>query len=197
MFPRDLVISGAGMDQTLLQFEDLTASGDVRNLTLRDFTFWNDGPLCDLRGRTRATITLERVRIVGFDCGAGGCEALGLTSTALRAIDCVFAGGYGSSPDSYCYLFDVRVPALATRFERCRFERLTLWHSPRDEWRVIFDSWTFDQIDASSRRGDLLPPGIEFVGSLPNFIDTFGKPRDETRRDLGEYFPGWEEKLGH
>ncbi|MBL8840678.1 MAG: hypothetical protein JNL90_04010 [Planctomycetes bacterium] len=192
--PRDVTIAGAGIDQTLLCFDDLHVFGDVVNLTLRDFTFFNDGCLFDLRGKTRATITVERVRVTGFDCGAGGSSALNLAPTALRAIDCVFAGGFGDSPYNG-YLCDVRVDGFLARFDRCRFEHLTLWHTPRDAWQLVFAGCTFDHVAASSRKDGTLPAGIEFVGGVPAFGSPAPPGDPPAARDLDALFPGWREKL--
>jgi hypothetical protein len=71
-FPRDVTLRGAGMNGTLLLFGDLSTLGELRNFTLRDCTVFNEnGPLFDLRARP-ASVLVERVRLIGFDCGAGG-----------------------------------------------------------------------------------------------------------------------------
>jgi hypothetical protein len=193
-FPRDLVISGAGIDQTLLHFDNLLAIGNVVNLTFRDFTFWNDGPLLDLRGDSQSTITLERVRLAGFDNGAGGSNALSLVATAFRATDCVFAGGYGDSP-YYGSLLDVRVDGLLARFDRCRFEHLTFWHRARDSWRLLFTDCTFDHVAHSWQNRSKLPPGVEFLPGTPTFGDPVPPGENPPARDLNALFPGWREKL--
>jgi len=193
-FPRDLVIAGAGIDQTLLHFDDLDAAGSVVNLTLRDFTFWNDGPLFGLSGNSQATITLERVRLAGFDNGAGGSSALDLPVTAFRAIDCVFAGGYGSDPYKGT-LFDVRGDGLLARFDRCRFEHVTIWSRARDSWRLVFAGCTFDHVAHSWQNLAPLPSGVEFLGNTPTFADPAPPGENPPGRDLNALFPGWREKL--
>ena len=192
--PRDLVIAGAGIDQTMLHFDSLHVRENVVNLTLRDFTYWNEKPLFDLRGKTQATITLERVRLAGFDNGAGGSNVLSLCETALRAIDCVFAGGYGRHPYQG-YLVDVRVDGLLARFDRCRFEHITFWHTPKDAWRLVFANCAFDHVAHTWQNRGRLPPGIEFVGTTPLFADPVPSGDDPPARDLDALFPGWREKL--
>ena len=197
--PADLVIIGAGIDQTLLHFDDLTVVQGVRNLTLRDFTYWNSGPLLDLRGKALSTITLERVRCTGFDNGAGGSSLFNLTPTVLRAIDCIFAGGYGSDPYGG-NLFDVRCDGLLARFNRCRFEHLALWHgSGRAAWRVVLADCAFDHFAAARHALDRVPAGVEFLGTTPQFSDpappAAGDGRRPPARDLDELFRGARERL--
>jgi hypothetical protein len=117
-FPKDLAIQGAGMDVTLLVLDqDLEIDADVHCLTLRDLTIHAaDHYLTELRD-TPFTIRAERVRIVGFDMGAGGSTMVAGTVGAFFATDCRIEAGFGRSPGSG-NLFDVR-GAFVARLENC------------------------------------------------------------------------------
>jgi len=70
-FPTDVVLEGAGMDGTRLRLSDLSPPGDVLRLTLRDLTLdTQGGALVDLPSG-RLELSLQRVRVVGFDGGRG------------------------------------------------------------------------------------------------------------------------------
>jgi hypothetical protein len=117
-FPRDVVVQGSGMDETLLRLNGEIAAGtEVYGLTLRDLTIdCGDNYLTRMRSAP-AIIHMERCRVIGFDMGAGGSEMLSGGTIAFWAEDCSFEAGFGRSPGSG-NLFDVRSGLLA-RLDRC------------------------------------------------------------------------------
>lgn len=117
-FPKDLLIEGAGMNETVLVLSaELTARGAVHSLTFRDLTIHcNDDYLEALR-REPYTLRLDRCRIIGFDMGAGSSCMFGGYAGAIYMVGCRIEAGYGRSPGSG-NLFDVR-GALVVRLEDC------------------------------------------------------------------------------
>jgi hypothetical protein len=116
-FPRDLVVQGRGMDETLVRPNRVHARDDVHSLTFRDLTIHcSNAPLVDFRGTNPATIRLERCRVIGFDSGAGGSVMFEGSSAAFYATDCRIEARYGRGGDGN--LFRVRSGFLA-RLENC------------------------------------------------------------------------------
>jgi hypothetical protein len=184
----DLSVSGAGMNTTLIVWKnDLDFRGDVRALTIKDLTSTvaNDGcgPF-DFR-TPRTSLRLERVRAVGFDCGAGGSNLIGSRALVLYARGCEFLGGFGRTPypNGYCSVLDVRGESVA-RFEQCRFDRAepgslqgkTLFHG------CVFADLKVDLL-ANPGRG-----GFHFVDCRS---ESSPAGTTFTRRDLAEYFPNY------
>jgi len=82
-YPRDVTMAGAGIDATMLVLGgDLGTRDSLRNFAIRDCTVHtNNHYLFDQRVKP-AAVRFERVRVVGFDMGAGascvfGTAALG------------------------------------------------------------------------------------------------------------------------
>lgn len=122
--PPDITLVGAGKDATLLRIGDISTRAFLERLTLLDMTLdaGNDG-LFDVRSEG-AVIDLQRVRIVRFDAGHGGCDVLSSYQGAvIRARDVDFIGGYGKSPGNGNLLYGK--PIVAS-FESCRFERIEM-----------------------------------------------------------------------
>ncbi|MBK7643667.1 MAG: hypothetical protein IPJ19_11585 [Planctomycetes bacterium] len=215
--PQEVTIAGAGMDATLLVLSgDIFADKPLQRFSIRDCTvFTNNNYLFDQRGAP-ATVLLERMRVVGFDMGAGSSCALGFSSggLVLLARDCRFEGGYGRNP-AYGQLMDIRSPALVARMERCRVERVTLGADRLSaDSTLLFSQCTLsDLLDPQMRFAAAeqrlayeqalhAKPGLVFQGTTISFFDNaaWNLPLtswDVPARDLNELFPGWQQALGH
>ncbi|MEQ8766669.1 MAG: hypothetical protein RL885_22335 [Planctomycetota bacterium] len=185
---KDVTIRGAGMDATLLQLEhDFSMRGNVERLRIEDLTL--DGSrhgVFDLRTGS-LVLDIERVRIVGFDRGAGGSNIFSVAESPslIRARQCRFEGGYGRSPGGG-HLFRWSAKLLAS-FEDCRFETffLVLDDASRTESRLLFQNCSFDRMRDDFTKSH---SGVQLRGSR------IGEPFDprkvsEYRRDLKELFP--------
>ncbi len=117
-FPKDLLVDGAGMDETVLVLlSELRMRDEVQSLTFRNLTLdCNDNYLEAMR-QGPYTLRLDRCRVIGFDMGAGGSVMLSGSVGAFYATDCRFEACYGKAP-GFGNLFDVRGMLLA-RMERC------------------------------------------------------------------------------
>lgn len=192
-FPRCLSIRGAGMNRTLLLVEELDSRTRIERVEFSDATL-STKYLFDLRSEL-ATIVLERVRMVGFDVGAGGSCVFSTNGNTLVMRDSRVEGGYGRNPGSG-NLFDIRTRALLARFDRCTFSGLEI---PADGLyagsTVLFSQCTF--VDA-------LDPEMTFTHPRPGLrfercTQTFAA-RDENgwqkvpKLDLNDLFPGWSER---
>ncbi len=185
-FPTDVTVRGASMDATLLVVDDLSARSPVDRLSIEDCTVFCENAITDMRSHA-AVLSLRRVRIVGFDCGAGSAVAFYLFGkSALRVTECRFEGGYGRAPGSFANLMDTRSLCLA-RFERCLFDRVGLSDAGR----------TVRFVDCEMR---------ELLGKAPtdpvyeNCRITVIEPAKQwnaeyRRRDLNTLFPQWRERL--
>jgi hypothetical protein len=163
-FPSDVTLRGAGMDATLLLLDHPSTNGRLRNFTLRDCTVFTDDPFQS----APAAMRLERVRVIGFDCGAGGSSLFAGDSLALLARSSRFEGGYGRAPWSG-NLFDVRSPALLARFEGCRIDGVALpmvFTHPGSSVAFVDCSLT-DLLDGPEHRAH---GGIVFPGSTVAFF---------------------------
>lgn len=121
-FPKDVLVIGAGRDQTLLSIDEFDADSDIRSLTFQDLTLdCANNYMTDLRAQSGTTLRFERCRIVRFDMGAGGSVMLSARSgVAFYATDTLITCGYGRSPGSG-HVFRVS-GALLVRMERCTVE---------------------------------------------------------------------------
>jgi hypothetical protein len=203
------------MDATLLVLQqDIYADKELQRFSIRDCTVFTDNhDLFDQRVAA-ATVLLERVRVVGFDMGAGSSCALGFSGSGLVLLvrDCRFEGGYGRHPE-YGQLMDIRSPALIVRMERCRLDRLTLGADGLSSGSTLaFSQCTLtDLLDpqmrfaaAEQRLGyeETLrsSPGLVFQGTTISFFDNAAwnlapTSREVPARDLNELFPGWKQAL--
>lgn len=191
-FPRDVTLRGAGMNATLLLLADLSTRGELHDFTLSDCTiFTENSPLFDLRRRP-ASVLFERVRVIGFDSGAGGSSLLDAPVMAVLARGCRFEGGYGNWPRGV--LFDVRSDALLARFEACQIDQVEL------ELRLIRPGASVAFVNC--RLTNILDrrfveghehPGVVFPGSsIEYFPEGQGEP---PRKDLNELFPDWQKRI--
>ncbi len=189
-FPRDVTLSGAGMDTTLLVFGDLGTRNTLVNFAIRDCTVFTDNDYL-FEIQPNASIILQRVRVIGFDMGAGASCAFGTDGLALHAIDSRFEGGYGRSPE-HGRLFDVRTDALLARFDRCRFSLVNVLDHVRNGATVVFDGCTFhdildDEQGFLSKRAGVV---------LRNCSYSWLGDRQAPKLELDELFPGWREAAG-
>jgi hypothetical protein len=195
--PKDFTIAGAGMDATLLVLdEDLGSRGPIRNFTLRDCTVHTDSNYLFDHRRGAATVTLERVRVVGFDMGAGSSCAFALGDGVVLSVrSCRFEGGFGRNPGSGT-LFDMRTDAFVARFDGTLVQHVALgFEHIRPNATVLFAncrlenvfSWRdpFETVDEHA--------GIELVATT---LTLHEKAQGESlERDLDELFPGWQQRL--
>ena len=215
--PLDVTIAGAGMDATLLVLEQNIYSGEpLQRFSIRDCTvFTNNHYLFDQRV-SPATILLERVRVIGFDMGAGASCALGFSGSGLvlLARDCRFEGGYGRSPE-HGQLMSIHSSALVVRMERCRLDRLTLGADglPNGSTLAFSQCALTDLLDSQARFAAPAQraayeetlrssPGLIFQGTTITFFDNAAwnlapTAWDVPKRDLNELFSGWQQALEH
>ncbi|MCA8950662.1 MAG: hypothetical protein KDE27_14265 [Planctomycetes bacterium] len=179
-FPSDITLRGAGMDVTLLFVAEQNMRSSVERFRIEDCTVYADGGITDLRSKP-AVFALHRVRVIGFDCGAGGSYALSFTAgAALHATECRFEGGYGRSPSGYANLARVSGPWLA-RFDRCTFERMSLDHVQAG---TVFDSCTMTDLHTEpSSRLDLRNCRVTLLAAEHR------RDRESRTRDLNTLFP--------
>ncbi|MSR62251.1 MAG: hypothetical protein EXS08_07390 [Planctomycetes bacterium] len=185
-FPADVTLRGAGMNATLLVLDELNPRGALLRFTLEDCTVFADHGIVDVRNGP-SLLALRRVRLVGFDCGAGGSCALRVRKAALSAVDCRFEGGYGRNPSGYANLVRGGHPLLA-RFERCTLERVAL--DDAGQPTVSFVDCLMTDMLAEPPEGPL------FQGCSIGVLDA-ERLRDPLvrQRDLNELFPGWRERV--
>jgi hypothetical protein len=185
-FPRDITLRGAGMNLTLLVLDELSPRGALERFALEDCTVFADGGIADVRAAP-SVVSLRRVRLVGFDCGAGGSYAMNLDQgCALQALQCRFEGGYGSNPGGYANLMRNTSPLVA-RFDSCTFERMSLDHAQGSG--VLFVGCVMnDMVDE--------PRGVELTSCSVSLLPEDQRYSDEARRrDLNDLFPGWRERV--
>ena len=189
-FPRDLLIVGVGMDQTLVRIEEVSSNDEVTSLTFRDLTLdCNNDYMTDLRSENPATIRLERCRIVGFDMGAGGSVMFAARAGAFYATDCRFEAGYSRTSAGHGNLFRVR-SGLLVRMEHCVFN---------GPFRSVYDSnasatYHFDLCEFHDKKNHLSRyktderRGVTF--SECRIVELSGDTRS-IRRNLADIHPDW------
>jgi hypothetical protein len=188
-FPSDVVVRGSGMDRTLLVADALRAPGNLERFTIEDCTLFADDGVTDTRRAT--VVALRRVRIVGFDCGAGGsCAIYASRASAVLALECRFEGGYGRSP-MHGTLVDSR-DALIARFDRCVLDRVGML--PLSIPSAVFANCTITDLLGELPRG----PVFENCSVQRNELHRAGQWSEleqALRRDLNALFPGWQQLL--
>jgi hypothetical protein len=195
--PKDFTIAGAGMDATLLVLDqDLGSRGAIRNFTLRDCTVHTDGNYLFDHRSGGATVTLERVRVVGFDSGSGSSCAISMNHGVVLSVrSCRFEGGFGRSPGSGD-VFDMRTDALVARFDDTFMQHVGLgFDHIRPNATVLFVNCRLENMFSWS---DLLGTieahaGIELVATTLTMHTTV--EGQSLKRDLDELFPGWQQRI--
>lgn len=191
-FPKDVIIEGRSMDETLLVMNDeLSMRGEVHSLTFRDLTLHcGDNYLEDLR-REPYTLKLERCRIIGFDMGAGGSSMLCGSTGAFYAIDSKFEAGFGRSPGSG-NLFDVR-GALVAKLDNCEitgpFRSIT---GSRHRNAVVFRGCTIRRVPEHRRR--YVESGHAGARFIDCEIDYTSERAPREPRSVTELNPAWKDK---
>jgi hypothetical protein len=188
----DVTVAGQGRNATLLVLDSaLSVREDLERLTLRDCTVHTaDHYLLDLRGGTRCVLRLVRVRVIGFDMGAGASAAISSKATILQAVDSAFEGGYGRNPGSG-QLLDVRTDVLMGRFDGCLFSRIAIEH--HRDGVMVFSNCRFEDMLGPSPESDRL------IFQDCNYARREVRQDQEAdraslRRDLHELFPGWDRR---
>lgn len=191
-FPRDVTIRGAGMNSTLLVGADFGARSTVRNLTLRDCTLYADrGYIFDQR-RDGCVLQFDRMRVIGFDSGAGGSCCFGTRTLALRCTDSLFVAGYGRSP-RHGQLFDVRTDGMVARFDGCTIEGLRIGR-PRPGATLVFRGCHFiDAMENPALRAESTP-GL-LLDNCSVHLFQGDDANSELKKDLNDLFPGWQGAL--
>jgi hypothetical protein len=187
-FPSDVVVRGAGMDATLLMWDHQSSQGPVQRFAIEDCTVFAAGGITDLRSGAPGVLSLRRVRVIGFDCGAGSAVAFYLFGgSVLHASACRFEGGYGRAPQSYANLLDARSVCLA-RFDQCVFDRMGL-DAARGPSFAFVDCSMQELLDTPDS-------GMSLVNCRITEMEE-GKrwDGDYRRRDLNTLFPDWQRRL--
>jgi RNA polymerase sigma factor (sigma-70 family) len=219
-FPQDLVVEGAGMDETLVvPTAHLTAVPKVGGITFRNLTVHcNDSCLI---GVGVCTVRFDHVRVIGFDSiGPGGGPAgtgdfITGQAIAFLAQDCRFESGFGSTPGKMNWFLGTSpctTPQSGwltiARFERCRFVgpfakpfenfKISVFHASPPGATVYSRC---DLVDVTPLDRELIdhpertPAG--WTASYVRFEDcrvSYAPPPDGTprkRRDVSEINPAW------
>jgi hypothetical protein len=130
-FPQDLVVEGAGMDETLIvPTQTLDVRGKVAGLTFRNLTFHCDDAAMLLV--ESAIVRLDHVRVIGFDGhGRTAGQVVSGQSVAFLAEDSRFEAGFGGAPGVMWLLATSPVTThqdgwlTIGRFDRCTFVGLS------------------------------------------------------------------------
>ena len=167
------------------------AADDVlERIEISDATIYADN-VFDLRTNP-ATVVLERVRVVGFDCGAGSSSAFDTRGSAWLVRDSRIEVGYGRHPSSGS-LFDVRTSALLARFENCVLANLDVpSRHLQERATLVFDRCSFPGTREPEGFFTDPPNGVVLSGCTFTLAerDERGQPVIE-KHDLDELFPGW------
>jgi len=100
-FPKDILIKGKGMNNTLVKLNEISTRSQIRSLTFSDITIdCGNKYFIDIRKDEPVTIRLMRCRVIGFDMGAGGSVMMGGRVFGFYATDSVIEAGFGRSPGS-------------------------------------------------------------------------------------------------
>ena len=189
-FPEDVLIEGNGMDETLLVLNELSSRKEIRSLTFKDLTIdCSNNYFTDLRRDEPVTISMENVRVVGFDMGAGGSVMLAARTAAFYAKNCRFEAGYARTQAGHGNLFRVR-SGLLVRIEDSTF--VGPFRSVYDQDRAatyVFSGCTFEQMRAHMKKAFEAPgQGVRFENSTWTFLEPGSKP---AKRRLKEINPRW------
>ena len=185
-FPSDVLIEGAGMDKTLLILNELESRQEIKSLTFKDLTIdCSNNYFTDLRRNEPVTISMENVRVVGFDMGAGGSVMLAARTAAFYAKGCRFEAGYARTDAGSGNVFRVGSGLLA-RLENCAF--IGPFRSVFDANRsatYVFSDCTFEEMLPRLAATFKAPPrGVRLENSTWNFQspDAIGRIRPVRRR---------------
>lgn len=193
-FPREVTLAGAGIDATLIVLtEPLGARGALEDFALAGCTLLTrSNQLFDQAHP--ATLSLDGVRVCGFDNGANrGGTLVFKRGLALRARNCAFEGGYGSVPGSGS-LFALPNAALIARFDNCSFALQSAGIGRLIRGVTLrYERCRFERIvDDPAREAEHLR-GVRLVEcSLERLEPGAQRP---PRRTLDALFPAWESRF--
>ena len=189
-YPRDLLIEGAGMDQSLLVLNDeFDVSTDVVNLTFRDLTIHADDNYV-VQFRQGFTLRLERCRVIGFDMGAGGSTAFNGRDGALYATGCRIEAGFGKSPWRG-NLWRVNGVFLA-RLEDCTIVGPIGDLDTRRNGLIVYDRVQFVDLEAHERKKLEHGRGVRLIDCrFEHAGDPLAKRFKRDERDVAELNPAW------
>ena len=191
---KDLTVTGSGMNQTLLLMGDLSARDKLRNFTVRDCTTFSSGGVFDLR-REPGSIHMERVRVTGFDTGAGSSSLLSARSAVLLFRECRIEGGYGKSPQ-HGYVFGGLSEGVLARFESCRISSTrvdVVRLRPADT--VVFDGCHLEDIFDDPAAQAEHKKGVAFVNCAILKYDKEVQGWPPPQKDLNDLFPDWKNRV--
>ncbi len=184
----DLTIRGAGMDNTLLVLSsEFSPPGHLDRLRIRDCTVHcKDHYLFDQR-RGAVVLDCERVRIVGFDMGAGGSSMFNAKQGLASMKHCQILGGYSRAPVGFGNLYDVRSSANGSRFEGCLIREIEIGSHLRGH-HLFVNCRLEDILDRASRFEK--NEAIRLVGTQVSHFE-----RRPVRHDLNDLFPDWMNRM--
>jgi len=189
-YPRDLTISGAGKDATLLVLQsDWSAYDTVRNLTLENCTIYADNNYLFDVSQPAMSVTVRRCRLTGWTTGAGSSCLFGTKALALRVIDSEITGIYNKYP-AYGRLFDVRTNGLLARFENCTIEACHVFAGTQTGATLVFVNCVMRNISDHQKK---VPRHARLLGSRIEWFE--GEDRNALKRDLNELFPDWKKQI--
>lgn len=185
---RCVSIVGAGMDRTLLRFRTLRMIDRLERFEVRDCTL--DSEAVAIAIHVPGVWRAERVRFIGFDCGAGSSSTFSAMGGAILELkSCRIEGGFGRNPE-FGILFDVRSNAFIAHFEGCVidtvFLRQGLW--PKSG-TLVFDRCRITNVLDAETLVDRDDDGLVLYATTIEL-----RPRDAghiTPRNLSELFPAW------
>lgn len=193
-FPREVTLAGAGMDATMLYLDEIYSRDPLVNLAIENCTIYANGYITDMRGAP-ITLRMTRVRVIGFDTGAGASVALGLERAILDCRDCRFEGGYGRSPTSG-NLLRSSADGFIARFERCLFSRMhVLRYGLSPTATMLFSDCAMRDVFDDPRAAAANHAGIE-LDNCQIVVAPRPDPRKRIERlDLNQLFPDWQERM--
>ena len=134
----------------------------------------------------------ERVRLIGFDMGAGSSCLFGTKELAVWLRSCRIEGGYGPHPE-YGQLFDVRTDALLARFDNCTIDRVRIAPHLYPGSTVVFANSVLTDVLDHDFDSLQEKPGLSFPGStLAPLPDPF---EGSLHKDLNQLFPNWRQRI--
>lgn len=188
--PSDVLISGDGMDATLLKICDISPRSGIDRLRFQDLTLYmiNDG-LFDVRSGG-IVIDLENVRVAGFDAGHGGCQIFAGDGALIRAKNVHFIGGYGKSPGKGKLFGN---SAILARFDNCRFELIDLYlRSARYNSRISFQNCVFASLNKDPMQKEW--KYVDFHDCITESVLDKNVNRKDLKKDLTVLFPQLNER---
>jgi hypothetical protein len=192
----DVRIRGAGMNATMIVLKsDVSPDRTVQRLKISDCTVnCNNNYFFDHR-HPGTVMTVEGVRIVGFDMGAGGSCMMGCRQLMMDFRRCEILGGYSRAPVGFGDLFDVRSTGHLARFDDCTIRHVELGSHNRGT--LFFRNCRLDQI-LDNPKSLTAERGKHFENcSISQFQRVNPETRESVsvRHDLNDLFPNWKDRI--